>query len=92
MRKEFFHLRPENSEFGRLQGTGTLARLPTRASGRISEADDGKAIIEKDEKGQPVFKVNKVNVHVALFYLLEAEEVTLKSGIFCTINMFLLLD
>ncbi|BFZ15520.1 hypothetical protein BsWGS_18559 [Bradybaena similaris] len=57
MRKEFFHLRPENSEFGRLQGTGTLARLPTRASGRISEADDGKAIIEKDDKGQPVFKV-----------------------------------
>lgn len=56
MRREFFNLRPENSEFG-LEGSGTTSRLPARISGRINESDDGKAIIEKDEKGQPVFKV-----------------------------------
>ncbi|GFO36597.1 hypothetical protein PoB_006310200 [Plakobranchus ocellatus] len=51
-------MRPDHSDFGRaIDSTGTLSRLPARVSGRVSEEDDGKAIIEKDEHGQPTFKV-----------------------------------
>ncbi|GFS00357.1 alpha-crystallin B chain [Elysia marginata] len=58
MRKDFFTMRPDPPDFGRaLDSTGTLSRLPARLSGRVQEEDDGKAIIEKDEHGQPMFKV-----------------------------------
>uniref|UniRef100_A0A0B7BLQ8 SHSP domain-containing protein n=1 Tax=Arion vulgaris TaxID=1028688 RepID=A0A0B7BLQ8_9EUPU len=57
MRSDFFHLRPENSQFAKLDGTGTLPRLSSHISGRPTETNDGKAVIEKDENGQPVFKV-----------------------------------
>ncbi|RUS81054.1 hypothetical protein EGW08_011173, partial [Elysia chlorotica] len=51
-------MRPDPPDFGRaLDSTGTLSRLPARISGRVQEEDDGKAIIEKDEHGQPMFKV-----------------------------------
>lgn len=58
MRKDFFTMRPDPPDFGRaLDSSGTLSRLPARMSGRVQEEDDGKAIIEKDEHGQPMFKV-----------------------------------
>ncbi|XP_059142398.1 uncharacterized protein LOC131930040 isoform X2 [Physella acuta] len=56
MRKEFFHLRPESSDFG-LEGTGSPVRLPGQISSRVTDTDDGKAVIEKDDNGQPVFRV-----------------------------------
>lgn len=59
MRKEFFHLRPESSDF-RLEGTGSPVRLPSQISSRVTDTDDGKAVIEKDDNGQPVFRVSKL--------------------------------
>ncbi|XP_005108414.1 uncharacterized protein LOC101857145 isoform X2 [Aplysia californica] len=52
MRKEFFLLNPERTDFHSVESTPS-SRLPAR----IAEADDGKPVIEKDENGHPVFKV-----------------------------------
>ena len=47
----------QRAEFPGIEAADPVARLPAR----VAEADDGKAIIEKDEHGNPMFKVSKIN-------------------------------
>ncbi|KAK0068401.1 serpin B3 [Biomphalaria pfeifferi] len=54
MRKEFFHLHPQNSEFGLDRPS---SRLTANSTPYLTEKEDGKPLIEKDDQGNPVFKV-----------------------------------
>ncbi|KAH9518837.1 hypothetical protein Btru_006374, partial [Bulinus truncatus] len=52
MRKEFFLLHPQNSDFSLERPSSKIT-----SSQYTNDKDDGKPVIEKDEKGNPVFQV-----------------------------------